>query len=425
MVLVSFALVVVATITLVVGLLQSGLTLIYVSIACSVLAGLVLAVAVLRGRPEEAPAAAPARPAPVSTGAGPGPSTPPPTAPVNRPWQAAEPSPATAGGSTWGATSTAEPPPAPAPPPPEPEREPEYAGISSRPWASDRTAQMDVVEDDSGSDEDFPIPDYDRLRASEILRLLPGLSPGELERVRAREVSGMNRFTVLSRIDAQLESASERGWDIRDQEWAEATVAAEEAEEVEAEEAEELEPVETAPAEPEPTPVGAGRRTARAPRGFKQAAEPVSRARTRKAGGGRLGALAAEEPEEEEAPVRKAPGRRAPARAAAAPEEESAVTKRASRSRKAAPAAEPAPAAPARAKSARKAKAAAAPGAADITLKRGTKRAAAAPAKEAAKKAPARKATAKKAAKAAPAKVTTKTAKTAKKAAGRPRKSAR
>ncbi len=57
-VLVSFALVLAAAVTLVVGLLQSGLTLIYVSIACSVVAGLVLAVAVLRGRPEPKPAAA-------------------------------------------------------------------------------------------------------------------------------------------------------------------------------------------------------------------------------------------------------------------------------------------------------------------------------------------------------------------------------
>ncbi|MDQ6796579.1 MAG: hypothetical protein M3011_00900 [Actinomycetota bacterium] len=50
MVLVSFVLVVVAAITLVIGLLQSGLAIIYVSIACSVLAGIVLATAVLRGR---------------------------------------------------------------------------------------------------------------------------------------------------------------------------------------------------------------------------------------------------------------------------------------------------------------------------------------------------------------------------------------
>jgi hypothetical protein len=77
LVLVSFVLVLAAAVTLVVGLLQSGLTLIYLSIACSVLAGVVLAVAVLRGRPE--PKAAPigrpftppasAPPVPASVGA--------------------------------------------------------------------------------------------------------------------------------------------------------------------------------------------------------------------------------------------------------------------------------------------------------------------------------------------------------------------
>ncbi|MCA1693056.1 MAG: hypothetical protein LC733_12995, partial [Actinobacteria bacterium] len=77
----SFALVVAATITLVVGLLQSGLTLIYVSIGCSVLAGLVLMVAVLRGRPEEAPAGAPTQPVSVPAGAGGGPGSGPPPPP--------------------------------------------------------------------------------------------------------------------------------------------------------------------------------------------------------------------------------------------------------------------------------------------------------------------------------------------------------
>ncbi|MGI8984256.1 MAG: hypothetical protein ACR2HM_06950, partial [Acidimicrobiales bacterium] len=57
LVLVSFVLVLAAAVTLVVGLLQSGLNLIYLSIGCSVLAGVVLAVAVLRGRPEPKAAA--------------------------------------------------------------------------------------------------------------------------------------------------------------------------------------------------------------------------------------------------------------------------------------------------------------------------------------------------------------------------------
>lgn len=230
MVLVSFALVVAATITLVVGLLQSGLTLIYVSIACSVLAGLVLAVAVLRGRPEEAPAA-PARATPTPT------PTPTPS-----------PAPAATGARSWETSSTATapatPPPSPEPAPaaswrppsaeeePEAEREPQYAGaLAGRLFGrrDDATAQMSVTEVEEEEEEEeaedvepdgFPIPDYDRLRASEILRQLGDLTPGQLEAVRAREVAGMNRFTVLSRIDAQLEaSAASSDWDLDEEEW--------------------------------------------------------------------------------------------------------------------------------------------------------------------------------------------------------------
>src|SRR5207245_729032 len=57
-VLVSFLLVLAAAVTLVIGLLNGGLGLIYVSIGCSLAAGLVLALAVLRSRPRGEPAAA-------------------------------------------------------------------------------------------------------------------------------------------------------------------------------------------------------------------------------------------------------------------------------------------------------------------------------------------------------------------------------
>ncbi|MGH9231089.1 MAG: hypothetical protein ACRD07_20570, partial [Acidimicrobiales bacterium] len=98
LVLVSFVLVLAAAVTLVVGLLQSGLTLIYLSIACSVLAGIVLAVAVLRGRPE------------------------PKAAPVGRAYTPPQPAqvPASVGAPTtsWSAPSSSAPPPPPPPPPP-------------------------------------------------------------------------------------------------------------------------------------------------------------------------------------------------------------------------------------------------------------------------------------------------------------------
>ncbi|HJQ93139.1 MAG TPA: hypothetical protein VJ874_02515, partial [Candidatus Thermoplasmatota archaeon] len=256
----SFALVVLATITLVVGLLQSGLTLIYVSIGCSVLAGLVLAVAVLRGRPEEAPVA-PVRPSvPAGAGAGPGTATmPTPTPPAPstaRPWEtasttsgaaASEPAPSTV--PSWRApeSDTATPPAATPPPAPVPvpdfdeedeDEEEEEELVEARPapalggvlgsrWArdraarEDRTEQVDVVSAmDEDEEDEFPIENYDRLRASEILRQLPDLSPRDLELVREREVAGMNRFTVLSRIDAQLETATTAtDWDIDETAW--------------------------------------------------------------------------------------------------------------------------------------------------------------------------------------------------------------
>jgi hypothetical protein len=79
LVLISFGLVLVATVLLVLGLVQdSGLTLIYVSIGCSLLAGIILVVATRVNRPK-----------PESIAAGPSPL--PPDEPVLAP----EPTPAT------------------------------------------------------------------------------------------------------------------------------------------------------------------------------------------------------------------------------------------------------------------------------------------------------------------------------------------
>ncbi|HWC37819.1 MAG TPA: hypothetical protein VG476_04780, partial [Acidimicrobiales bacterium] len=51
---------------------------------------------------------------------------------------------------------------------------------------------------------DFPIADYDDLRLTEILPLLPQLEPVELEMVRQRELEGERRATLLNRIDALI-----------------------------------------------------------------------------------------------------------------------------------------------------------------------------------------------------------------------------
>jgi hypothetical protein len=57
-----------------------------------------------------------------------------------------------------------------------------------------------------GGDEDllFPIEDYDDLRVSEILPLLPELYDDELELVSERERSGASRASILNRIDELL-----------------------------------------------------------------------------------------------------------------------------------------------------------------------------------------------------------------------------
>jgi hypothetical protein len=54
--------------------------------------------------------------------------------------------------------------------------------------------------------DDLPIPGYDSLSASQVVQRLPGLSPAELEAVRAYEQAGRARKTVLLRV-AQLRAS--------------------------------------------------------------------------------------------------------------------------------------------------------------------------------------------------------------------------
>jgi hypothetical protein len=62
-----------------------------------------------------------------------------------------------------------------------------------------------LPEDDDGY---FPIEDYDDLRASEILPLLPELDDDELVMVQERERSGAARSSVLNRIENLLPASS-------------------------------------------------------------------------------------------------------------------------------------------------------------------------------------------------------------------------
>ncbi len=153
MLLVSFLLVVVATIFLLSGLfLTKDLPLIFVSIGCSALAGLVLVIAVLRSRP--------------------------------RPVSEAEPVAPTGSVDTISPDAEAV---------PDVSRGPLGAGA--------RAAEVGRA-----AGKPFPIPDYDRLEVVEVLPLLGDLDPAELEMVRQREASGRAHPWVLARVDALLEA---------------------------------------------------------------------------------------------------------------------------------------------------------------------------------------------------------------------------
>jgi len=248
LVLVSFVLVLAAAVTLVVGLLQSGLTLIYLSIGCSVLAGIVLAVAVLRGRPEPRAAAPVGRPytppvsappVPASVGAPTGtqrvdaPTTsftpPPPSPPPPNPTPRPTPSPAPVAASNDAATKAAgtallgrlrgrrteDAVVVDAAPEPVGAQIPEY---DNEPATMSMSA-VDVSAADVDDDDSFPIADYDQLRATDLLRRLSDLDRNQLEAVRDRETAGKNRFTILSRVDTLLEAQSEPAWEVDDDEW--------------------------------------------------------------------------------------------------------------------------------------------------------------------------------------------------------------
>lgn len=203
MVLLSFLLVLAAAVTLVIGLVGTGLGLIYVSIVCSLAAGLVLAVAVVRSRPSTELAAA--GPAPL---------------PGNEPLRYAS---GPSRSSIPGGTSVAD--------REDDERPTDTLDVGERirvfadPVADGQPDPGDVVasepalepvaaattwdvrDDDWGgaADDVFPIAEYDSLRVTQIVPLLSQLDADELEVVREREVSVKGgRASVLNRIDALL-----------------------------------------------------------------------------------------------------------------------------------------------------------------------------------------------------------------------------
>lgn len=242
MLLVSFLLVIVATIFLVAGLfLTQDLALIFISIGCSALAGLVLVIAVLRSRPKPTDAA------PVTEEEKPsrsvlagrrreadtgfpienydslevvdvlpllGDLSPAALEKVRtreaggraHPWVLARidallESEAEAETGEWDSGEFT--------PDEWAEPQPEWAeeGEDRSDWAASdfELESSDAV--DFGEPEiarDFPIADYDSLRATDILPLLTNLDTEDLKLVREAEAGAKARTSILSRIDALL-----------------------------------------------------------------------------------------------------------------------------------------------------------------------------------------------------------------------------
>jgi hypothetical protein len=193
LVLLSFGLVLIATVLLVLGLLVGdGLTLIYFSIGLSAVAAVVLFVAVRVSKPSKVPSSAPApllpEPARVPVGVG-----------------ATTDTAATA--STAALPQMAPPPVAPpAAAPPVAAAPPTVAAPApAAPETGEWLAADQEWDDGEGEWEDeeieFPIADYDELTEDEILPLLPELYEDEIDVVADREKAGQNRASILLALD--------------------------------------------------------------------------------------------------------------------------------------------------------------------------------------------------------------------------------
>ncbi len=88
---------------------------------------------------------------------------------------------------------------APATAPDEGDEDDEADELASSAPPSTVPVSVAALPDD---DDYFPIEDYDDLRASEILPLLPELDDDELDMVRQRERSGSARASILQRLDS-------------------------------------------------------------------------------------------------------------------------------------------------------------------------------------------------------------------------------
>lgn len=200
LVLLSFGLVLVATVLLVLGvLIDEGLGLIYASIITSFVAAVLLTIAVKVSKPKEQKAAE--APAPL-------PDRPTAERPVPGPMSMAERDEPT----TVAPVVT----PVPPPPAPPPERQPAeaFAGAGEESWQA-RDQEWAAPTAGAGDDVEFPIADYDDLKVSEILPLLPQLYTDELDVVEDRERATKDRSTVLNALaDLRAEAAELDGGEV-------------------------------------------------------------------------------------------------------------------------------------------------------------------------------------------------------------------
>jgi hypothetical protein len=175
LVLVTAVLVLVGLVLLVVGFAHSALSLIYASIGCTAVAGVVL---IYLGRANRREAVRLANDKATL---------------------------ASRAGSPQGPDSDVQ------DASPESDR-PVTAGVEERfdpapaldPSQADR--QADAPTAVAGDGAAFPIQNYDELRVGEILPRLRGLEPDELQDVRDRESAGKSRGVILRRVDELLAS---------------------------------------------------------------------------------------------------------------------------------------------------------------------------------------------------------------------------
>ena len=224
--LVTIGLVVIAAVALVIGFVSSTVGWIYLSIACSAIAGAVLYVfsRMSRRRVATAPAAGPSpltAPTPVTATSPVSPVTPeappletvtileelpPPVTTIkpDEPVPAAET--AASATSGWEQPAPVTPLPAAASDEFDEDEEEEEEEVASPPSLADIAQAIHATSEPAPatSAADFPIDRYDDLRVSEILPQLGRLDSDELMVVRDAEAEGRARGTVLNRIDMLL-----------------------------------------------------------------------------------------------------------------------------------------------------------------------------------------------------------------------------